>query len=88
MGKHVNSALACCLAALMLMAAPAFGADREVYVYNWADYVAPDTIQNFERETGIKVVYDIYDSYESLDAKVLTGNTSRLAYIARSTRRS
>jgi putrescine transport system substrate-binding protein len=75
MGTHIKSALTYSLAALVLMAVPAFGEDRQVNVYNWADYVAPDTIQNFERDTGIKVVYDIFDSYESLDAKVLTGNS-------------
>jgi putrescine transport system substrate-binding protein len=75
MSTHVKSALACCVAALVLMAAPALGADRQVNVYNWADYIGPDTIQEFERETGIKVVYDNFDSYESLDAKVLTGNS-------------
>jgi putrescine transport system substrate-binding protein len=44
-------------------------------VYNWADYIGSDTIANFEQETGIKVHYDNFDSYETLDAKVLTGNT-------------
>ena len=48
-------------------------ADEEnvVYVYNWSEYVAEDTISNFEKETGIKVVYDVYDSNEVLEAKLL-----------------
>ena len=44
-------------------------------VYNWADYIAPDTIRNFEKETGIKVRYDIFDSNESLHAKLVAGNS-------------
>jgi putrescine transport system substrate-binding protein len=44
-------------------------------VYNWADYIAPDTIGNFEKETGIKVRYDSFDSNESLHAKLVAGNS-------------
>ncbi len=46
-----------------------------VNVYNWSDYIAEDTIEKFEAETGIKVVYDVYDSNEVLEAKMLTGNS-------------
>ena len=52
-------------------AAPA--GDRVVYVYNWSDYIAEDTLANFERDTGIKVVYDVYDSNEMLEAKLMAG---------------
>jgi putrescine transport system substrate-binding protein len=44
-------------------------------VYNWADYIAPDTIGNFEKETRIKVRYDSFDSNESLHAKLVAGNS-------------
>ena len=44
-------------------------------IYNWADYVAPDTIENFEAEYGIKVNYDIYDSSEVVDVKLLAGHS-------------
>lgn len=44
-------------------------------VYNWAEYTAPDTIPGFERETGIRVQYDVYDSNDTLQAKLLTGKT-------------
>ncbi|HEX2138876.1 MAG TPA: extracellular solute-binding protein, partial [Woeseiaceae bacterium] len=44
-------------------------------IYNWSDYVAPDTISNFEREYGIDVNYDVYDSSEIVDAKLLAGNS-------------
>jgi spermidine/putrescine transport system substrate-binding protein len=44
-------------------------------VYNWSDYVAPDTISNFERETGIFVRYGTYESNEEMQAKVMSGNS-------------
>ncbi len=53
----------------------ASGDDNVVNVYNWADYIAPDTIEKFEAEFGIKVNYDIYDSSEVVDVKLLTGGS-------------
>jgi putrescine transport system substrate-binding protein len=44
-------------------------------VYNWSDYIAEDTIANFEKETGIKVTYDVFDSNEVLEAKLMASNT-------------
>jgi putrescine transport system substrate-binding protein len=49
--------------------------ERVINVYNWSDYVAPDTIRNFEREYGIDVNYDVYDSSEIVDAKLLAGSS-------------
>lgn len=49
--------------------------DNIVNVYNWADYIAADTIDKFEEEFGIKVNYDVYDSSEIVDVKLLAGNT-------------
>jgi putrescine transport system substrate-binding protein len=49
---------------LLLAAALPPGARAEeklLHVYNWSDYIAPDTIANFTRETGIAVTYDLYD---------------------------
>ena len=46
-----------------------------VNVYNWADYIAPGVLEQFEAETGIKVNYDIYDSSEVVDVKLLAGNS-------------
>ena len=48
-------------------------ADKSVNVYNWSDYIAEDTNANFEKQTGIKVVYDVFDSNEVLEAKLLSG---------------
>ena len=47
--------------------------EKVVYVYNWSDYVAEDTLANFEQATGIKVVYDVYDANEMLEAKLMAG---------------
>ena len=49
--------------------------DNVVNVYNWADYIAPDTLAKFEAEYGIKVNYDIYDSSEVVDVKLLAGSS-------------
>jgi putrescine transport system substrate-binding protein len=48
---------------------------RQLNVYNWSDYVAEDTIARFEKESGVKVVYDVYDSNEMLEAKLLAGSS-------------
>jgi len=64
------------LAALALLATPAVAEEEKVLnVYNWSDYIAEDTIANFEKETGIKVRYDNFDSNEILHAKLVAGRT-------------
>ena len=50
-------------------------AGGELKIYNWSDYIAEDTISNFEAETGIIVTYDMYDSNEVLEAKMLAGSS-------------
>ena len=50
-------------------------ASGELKIYNWSDYIAEDTISNFEAETGIIVTYDMYDSNEVLEAKMLAGSS-------------
>lgn len=51
-------------------------ADEDVLnVYNWADYIGPDTIGKFQAEYGIKVNYDIYDASPVVDVKLLAGNS-------------
>ena len=58
----------------MAVSAPAF-ADGSLNIYNWSDYIGEDTIANFEAETGIDVTYDVYDSNEVLDAKMMAGSS-------------
>ncbi|MBB3178392.1 polyamine ABC transporter substrate-binding protein [Variovorax sp. Sphag1AA] len=63
------------LALAALAPAPARADDEQqvLNVYNWGDYIADDTIRNFEKETGIKVRYDLFDSNEALHAKLVAG---------------
>ncbi len=62
-----------------LAVAVSFGAqaqeEKVLNIYNWADYIAEDTIKNFEKETGIKVRYDNFDSNEALHAKLVAGKS-------------
>ena len=70
------ASLACAAAGLLLWAGPAAAQEEPVLnVYNWSDYIAEDTIKNFERETGIKVRYDNFDNNEIVHAKLVAGKT-------------
>jgi putrescine transport system substrate-binding protein len=59
----------------LLAASPALAQDNVVNVYNWSDYIAEDTVAKFEAETGIKVNYDVFDSNEVVEAKLLAGSS-------------
>jgi putrescine transport system substrate-binding protein len=73
--KQVGVSLALITASLVASSG-AFAADGKVLnIYNWSDYIAEDTIKNFEKETGIKVRYDNYDNNEILHAKLVAGKT-------------
>ncbi|PKR50819.1 polyamine ABC transporter substrate-binding protein [Thalassospira povalilytica] len=50
-------------------------AEDVLNIYNWSDYIGEETIANFEKETGIKVNYDVYDSNQVVEAKLLAGNS-------------
>jgi putrescine transport system substrate-binding protein len=67
--------LAIAVLAVLLPALPAAAEDKLLNIYNWSDYIAADTVANFTRATGIKVNYDVYDSNEVLDAKLLAGHS-------------
>jgi putrescine transport system substrate-binding protein len=49
--------------------------DRVVNVYNWSDYIDESILEDFTAETGIQVVYDVFDSNEVLETKLLAGST-------------
>ena len=59
----------------VLVANPALAEDKVVNVYNWSDYIGETTLDDFTAATGIKVNYDVYDSNEVLEAKLLAGHT-------------
>ena len=73
-GRGVLSALAVLVGGVS--AGPARAEEEKILnVYNWSDYIAEDTIANFEKETGIKVRYDNFDNNEILHAKLVAGKT-------------
>ena len=74
----VLASLVVCSAAyysVALLPLAASAKDTQLNVYNWSDYIAKDTIPNFTKETGVKVKYDNYNSDDTLQAKLLTGNS-------------
>ncbi len=73
---HLARRLAAMAVAVMTMAGVTAAHAQEekvLNIYNWGDYIAEDTIRNFEKETGIKVRYDLFDSNEALHAKLVAG---------------
>ncbi len=62
-------------AAIVLSSAAMAEEEKILNVYNWSDYIAPDTLEKFTAETGIKVNYDVYDSNETLSAKLQAGKS-------------
>jgi putrescine transport system substrate-binding protein len=63
------------LAVVVAAASTSALADETVNISNWNSYIAPDTLANFTQTTGIKTTYDIHDSNEVLESKLMTGNT-------------
>jgi len=57
------------------LAAAAVAQERVVNVYNWSDYIDESILEDFTKETGIKVVYDVFDSNEILETKLLAGGS-------------
>jgi len=76
--KHIPGNLACAAAlsaALSLFAQPIKAEQRTVNFYNWSNYMAPGVLEDFTRETGIKVVYDTFDANETLETRLLAGKS-------------
>nr|WP_232071988.1 extracellular solute-binding protein [Paraburkholderia pallida] len=75
-GRFKAGCAALAAAGLLTCAMPAAqAADQVVNVYNWGNSIGKDTVANFEKATGIKVVYQEFDSNETLQAKLLAGNS-------------
>jgi putrescine transport system substrate-binding protein len=49
--------------------------DKRLFIYNWSDFIGPNTIAKFEKLTGIKVTYDIYDAEETMEARLMAGSS-------------
>jgi putrescine transport system substrate-binding protein len=88
MNKSLCAALAIASGALILAACgkkeeakqaqdtgAAAAEEKVLHVFNWSDYIAEDTIANFEQKTGIKVTYDVFDSNDVLETRLLAGNS-------------
>jgi len=60
---------------LALFLPSAMAQQRTVNFYNWSNYVAPGVLEDFTRETGIKVVYDTFDANETLETRLLAGKS-------------
>jgi putrescine transport system substrate-binding protein len=73
--KRALSALGLTCALAVAATPNASSAQGVLNIYNWSDYIAEDTIKNFEKETGIKVRYDTFDNNEILHAKLVAGKT-------------
>jgi len=61
--------------ALVLASVPAAGEERIVNFFNWSNYIAPGVLEDFTRQTGIKVVYDTFDANETLETRLLAGKS-------------
>ncbi|KQT69789.1 MULTISPECIES: polyamine ABC transporter substrate-binding protein [unclassified Aureimonas] len=68
-------ALIAASAVLSLVATAALAQEKVVRVYNWSDYIDDSILKDFTKETGIEVVYDVFDSNEILETKLLAGGT-------------
>lgn len=71
-------ALLLILAGLMMNGARSAAAaveTKQLFIYNWADFMGPETIAKFEKLTGIKVTYDVYDAEETMEARLMAGSS-------------
>ncbi len=72
---NLFKASAVVLAASVCMSSPVWAEQRTVKIYNWIEYLPGDVLKSFEAETGIRPMYDVFDSAETLESKLLTGNS-------------
>src|SRR5712675_376531 len=71
------------MAALLLLACAMQGLgvrdaaaeDKRLFIYNWSDFIGPGTVAEFEKQTGIKVTYDVYDAEETMEARLMAGGS-------------
>ncbi|HWX79868.1 MAG TPA: polyamine ABC transporter substrate-binding protein [Steroidobacteraceae bacterium] len=75
--RRLNAAwtLALLLAAGAGGTAGAAAEEKRLFIYNWSDFIGTDTIARFEKLTGIKVTYDVYDAEETMEARLMAGSS-------------
>jgi putrescine transport system substrate-binding protein len=71
----IASSLLAITAVLVAFVVPARAQERVLNIYNWTDYIDPAALERFQKETGITVHYDVFDSLETLEAKLLAGHS-------------
>ncbi|EPZ4323000.1 spermidine-binding protein SpuE, partial [Pseudomonas aeruginosa] len=57
------------------IAGPVQAEKKSLHIYNWTDYIAPTTLKDFTKESGIDVSYDVFDSNETLEGKLVSGHS-------------
>jgi putrescine transport system substrate-binding protein len=75
MMRMLNRGLAGAVVATLVCVVSAHAEDRVVNFYNWSNYMAPGVLEDFTKETGIKVVYDTFDANETLETRLLAGKS-------------
>ncbi|WP_010487744.1 polyamine ABC transporter substrate-binding protein [Pseudomonas sp. S9] len=73
--KKIRTLIGAALCGTAMLASAAHAGERELRVYNWAVYILPSVPKDFAKSTGIKLTWDVFDTNESLEAKLLTGNS-------------
>ncbi|NQD80489.1 polyamine ABC transporter substrate-binding protein [Pseudomonas sp. CrR14] len=73
--KNFHSLFGATLCGAALLVGSAMAETRELRVYNWADYILPQTLKDFQQQSGIKLIWDTFETNEALEAKLLTGNS-------------
>ena len=74
MNRFLRSTLLGAVASL-LASGVCLAEERTVRIYNWIEYLPPEVLKSFQEETGIRPIYDVFDSVETLESKLLTGNS-------------
>jgi len=73
--QPIKDAIISSVATALIIGSSAVTAAGVLNVTNWAEYIAEDTISNFEKEYDVKVTYDVYDSSEAIEAKLMAGSS-------------
>ena len=71
--KSMQFALVLC--ASLVAGAASAAEEPALHVYNWSDYITDEALERFQDQSGIKIVYDVYDGNEVLEAKLLAGRS-------------
>jgi putrescine transport system substrate-binding protein len=74
--------LIACVAGAGSGAQAAAAEEKRLFIYNWTDFIGHNTVAEFEKQSGIKVTYDVYDSEETMDARLLAGSSGYDVVIA------